>query len=272
MDRFTIERFVADPVEPALAVPRFRGRHDLGPGLKRWIANETRAPGMLLLQRLETGEMQVRWRSRLLVATAPCVIVLAFGEDVQYGTPDRLGPGYRSTWINFDGVALRAVADRLRGDEGPVWPDADGVIAARLRPLLAPAALVLAPLALARLTADLLLVLHERRSAPAREGVAGRALAALAADPFRPWNLAELAARYGCSRAQLFRSARRRWGVGLKRWLDQQRLQRAELLISQGGRRTADVARIVGYRSVQVLNRRLRAWRGDRPVGFNPSR
>ena len=71
---------------------------------------------------------------------------------------------------------------------------------------------------------------------------------------------------------QLFRSARRRWGVGLKRWLDQQRLQRAELLINQGGRRTTEVAQAVGYRSVQVLNRRLRNWRGGRPAGFNPNR
>lgn len=260
MDRFVAERFVASPPGPALPTPRFRGQHDLGPGLRRWIDNRSRPPGLLLVQHLAEGAMLVRWQGRMLAAAAPCLVLTAFGEDSEYGTPDRLGPGYRSAWLNFDGVGLRQVADRLREGRGPVWGDADGVLAARLRPLLAPAALRLPAPVLARLGGDLLLALLDQGGRP-RTGVAAAALAAVAADPCQRWNLAALAAAHGCSRAQLFRAARQRWGVGLKRWLDLQRLQRAEVLLRQGGQRSAAVARAVGYGSAQVLNRRLRAWR-----------
>jgi AraC-like DNA-binding protein len=219
---------------------------------------------MAVLQYLEAGSMQVRWRGRILVIRAPAVVLLAFGEDSSYGSEDTAQEGYRSTWLSADGYGLAALCHHLRAQLGPGWPDPQGVLAARLRPLMVPSAVHLPTPALARLLADLLITLHEQRETPAPRGAAGRALAVLEADPYRPWNLAQVATSHGCSRAQLFRLARQRWGMSAKRWLDRQRLLRAQHLLVQGGQRVAAVAQAVGYRSPQVLNRHLRTARGLR--------
>jgi AraC-like DNA-binding protein len=262
MTRFTMERFVASGSDCPLVVPYFRGRHDLEAGVRCWVSNRQRIPGMALLQYLEVGSMQVRWQGRMLLVHAPALVLTAFGEDSTYGSEDTAQEGYRSIWLNADGHGLAALCHHLRAQHGPAWPDPHGILAARLRPLLAPTALNLPIAALARLCAELFITLHEQRDAPPPSGAAARALAVLEADPFQPWRLEQVAADNGCSRAQLFRLARQRWGMSAKRWLDRQRLLRAEQLLHQGGQRVAEVARLVGYRSPQVLNRHLRALRG----------
>jgi AraC-like DNA-binding protein len=265
MDRFTIERFVAATGDCPLPLPQNRGRHDLAAGSRSWVDNRSRSPGPVVLQYVESGTMRVRWQGRLLEARGPAAVLVAFAEDSQYGRDDRDHQGYRSVWLNLDGHGLVATCHGLRADAGPVWPDAGGRIALALRPLLAPSALHLSAPALARLAGEALVALWEQRRTAAPAGPAARVLSELAADPFRSWDLAALAAAHGCSRSQVFRLARARWGMSAKRWLDGQRTRRAVELLDRGEMRVAAVARAVGYRSPQVLGRRLRAALGHGP-------
>lgn len=84
-----------------------------------------------------------------------------------------------------------------------------------------------------------------------------RALAALHAEPDRPWTLASLARVAGMSRSVFAERFNRVMGMPAGRWLTRMRMDRARALLAAGGRSVAAVAAQVGYASEAGFRRAL---------------
>ena len=91
------------------------------------------------------------------------------------------------------------------------------------------------------------------------------AIAAMIADPARPWNLPELADLCSMSRATFMRHFQDKLGFSAVELLTDIRMSRAANELKKPGVSTEAVAESVGYRSVSAFGRVFTEWTGMRP-------
>lgn len=113
-----------------------------------------------------------------------------------------------------------------------------------------------------------------------RDRVVGAALAALHADPARPWTLDELARTAGASRSVLAERFQQLVGASPMQHLAQWRMLLASNLLRSGSAPLNQIAETVGYQTDTAFIRAFRreygvppgAWRRSQPSGFSAMR
>jgi AraC-like DNA-binding protein/mannose-6-phosphate isomerase-like protein (cupin superfamily) len=101
---------------------------------------------------------------------------------------------------------------------------------------------------------------EERRHSPGEDVPLVRARQMLEHGPQHPWTLDEIARHAGLSRAHFCRAFARAYGEPPLTWLARRRVDLAETLQRDGGRRLAEIAREVGYANADSLRRAMRRW------------
>ncbi len=91
-----------------------------------------------------------------------------------------------------------------------------------------------------------------------------RALAAMHAEPARPWTLAALAKTAGMSRTAFAQRFRKLMQTTPLRWLTRLRMDKAQALLALGRRPIGSVANDVGYESEAAFRRAFARWRKAR--------
>jgi AraC-like DNA-binding protein len=95
-----------------------------------------------------------------------------------------------------------------------------------------------------------------------------RALAAMQAEPARPWTVLGLARAAGLSRAAFARRFLAELGVPPLRYLAERRMQLASLLLVEGDDSLASVAAQIGYESEFAFSRAFKRHHGEAPGAF----
>jgi AraC-like DNA-binding protein len=95
-----------------------------------------------------------------------------------------------------------------------------------------------------------------------------RALAALQAEPARPWTVESLARAAGLSRAAFARRFLAELGVPPLRYLAEIRMQLASRLLVEGDESLASVAAQIGYESEFAFSRAFKRFHGQAPGAF----
>lgn len=243
------------------------GREFRRPGDGYWLDLRRRSrPHGGFIQVVLEGRLGVETHGRLLPVPAGHALLLHSGMEAIYGLPPGAEGPARFEWLFIAGAGATELFADLVQRLGPVLPDHDGVILARLR------ALGLAagpehrtdPLAAAER-------IHAFLAGLARLGTAGgaqTAVARLRADPLRRWDLAALARASGCTRDHLGRVFRAATGEALTGWLIGQRVEAAERLLRSTRMAAAEVAAQAGFPSAQALARAVRARHGSGPRNY----
>jgi AraC-like DNA-binding protein len=104
--------------------------------------------------------------------------------------------------------------------------------------------------------------------APAARRTVEQICAEVERDLARPWSLGELARRSGYSITQLSLLFHAVVGASPCRWLAEQRVRRAELLLAQSEKATIDVALAVGFGSRSQFHRVFREVTGTTPSRY----
>jgi AraC-like DNA-binding protein len=105
-----------------------------------------------------------------------------------------------------------------------------------------------------------------------RDGVVGRALTLVHAQPGRAWTLAELAHESGASRTNLVKRFTLLVGQPPMQYLTQWRMQVAANLLAQGGAKVATIGCGVGYDSEAAFSRAFKKATGLAPGAWRESR
>jgi AraC-like DNA-binding protein len=105
-----------------------------------------------------------------------------------------------------------------------------------------------------------------------RDGVVGRALTLVHAQPGRAWTLAELAHESGASRTNLVKRFTLLVGQPPMQYLTQWRMQVAANLLAQGGAKVAPIGCGVGYDSEAAFSRAFKKATGLAPGAWRESR
>jgi len=103
------------------------------------------------------------------------------------------------------------------------------------------------------------------RPSPLLESPESRAAALIHERSIYPIDVAEIARTVGCEQTRLRRAFRDRYGMSMRDFHTRCRIADALSLFLQGERKTAAVARSVGYRSEKNFYRALRDVTGKRP-------
>jgi AraC-like DNA-binding protein len=218
-----------------------------------------------VLQHTRRGRMRLRHGAQWFAVPAGSTALFRHGSDSEYGLID--GEAYECHWLSFCGAGLAEHWDELIARFGPVVRFADAVTheALALIDLAEPhrgTPLGEQSLAVMRFVLGLYDAADDARSA------ADRAIDAILADPTHPWSLKAVAARHGISREHLARAFQRRVGTAPWTWITARRVERATALLASTRLDVAEVARLCGYASHQVLARNLVAVTGKAPSAW----
>lgn len=210
------------------------------------------------------GRHDAGWRG----LPAGSAVVFIIGEDdLSYGFPPGAPAPWEFVWVNIGGEAALAMARGIiaRGRVRPFPPRLSAVRSllrlarSERRALTAATGCLLAGEVFAALAGP---------GCDDQAGIVGRAMALLD-DPRQPGrSVREVAAALGVSREHLTRTFASSIGRSPARWLDEQRLARAEAMLSGSAMPVADVARIAGFGSAALLTRHFSACHGCTPAAY----
>lgn len=232
------------------------------PGRHYWWDNRDRQPrDGVVLQYSAEGQMVWRTPAGDTPVTAGQLLIFAYGEDSAYGRLDEQQT-YACRWLTLRGAGLAEHYASLRerygsiltlGDSHPIVHLLED-IQALARPMAATAPTVMAA-AVHRLTMALFEQAESRRQQ--HQSAVEQAIDRLLTQPFYPWNIKELTARYGCSREHFSRVFAQRQGQSPQRYLAMVRVRQALHLLSETSLSLAQVADQVGFLNAAALNRQV---------------
>lgn len=253
------------------------GQGRVPPGRAYWFDNARREPaGTVVVQITLAGRMVLRDALGEHAVEPGQLVVFVLGEPTSYGLTDRLRAaraGYASRWLNMQGAGLRAHADALRRQHGPVLNvGLRGPLLAQmdeLAQMAAPAAPV-APRDMAAAVHRFWMQLFELAEQRQQQTMspAERAVQEIVRRPLQPWSLKELADRYQCSREHLSRLFRQRTGRTPAAYIADARLRRAIQLIEQTELPITAIVAQAGYTNTHTLARHIRHATGHSPTAL----